>query len=87
MNLFTKQQQTQTLKQTCGTKGEGVNQEFGGNKYTLLYIKQIIIKDLLHSRGNSIQYSGITCMGKEAEKDGSMYTESLCCIPETNTTL
>ena len=42
----------------------------------------------LHSRGNYAQYLVITYNGKESEK--SMYihkTESLCCTPETNTTL
>ena len=36
-------------------KGErGINWEFGINIYTLLYIKQITDKDLLHSTGNSV---------------------------------
>ena len=49
-------------------KGEGVwriDWEF--KIYTLLYIKQIINKDLLYTTGNSIQYSVITYMGKESE--------------------
>ena len=36
----------------------------GINIYTLLYIKQIINKDLLHSTGNSTQYSVLIYMGK-----------------------
>ena len=36
----------------------------GINIYTLLYIKQIINKDLLYSTGNSTQYSVIIYMGK-----------------------
>ena len=55
------------------TKGERqggeINKEFGINIYTLLYIKQIINKDLLYSTENSTQYSVITYMGKESEKE------------------
>ena len=55
------------------TKGErvegGINEEFEINIYTLLYIKQIINRDLLYSTGNSTQYSVITYMGKESEKE------------------
>ena len=42
-----------------------------------------------YNTGNCIQYAVITCNGKESEK-GYVYTcitESLRCIPETNTTL
>ena len=52
------------------TKGErwwgGINWESGINIYTLLYIKEIINKDLLYSTGNSTQYSVITYNGKES---------------------
>ena len=44
------------------TKGEesiGINQEFGINIYTLLYIKQMTIKDLPYSTGNYIQYNNL----------------------------
>ena len=42
---------------TKGEKEEGsTNQKYGINKYKLLYIKQIGIKDLLYSTGNYIQY-------------------------------
>ena len=71
------------------TKGEmlggGIKQKLGINIHTLLYIKQITNKDLLYSTGNSTQYSVITYMRKESEK--VYITESLCCTPETNTTL
>ena len=50
-------------------KGGGTNQEFGINIYTLLYIKQVINKDLLYSTGNSTQYSVMTHLGKESEKE------------------
>ena len=75
MNLFTKQKQT---LQTNLPKGKGVavggggrwiNEEVGINTYTLPYVKQIINKDLLYSTRNSTQYSVITYMGKESEKE------------------
>ena len=79
----------------------GINWEIRIHRYTLLYIKQVTNKDLLYSTGNSTQYSVITYMGKESEKDCIciyihiymyMYmhihiTDSLCCIAETNTAL
>ena len=95
MNLFTKQKQTHRLrKQTYGYQrgkggGGGINQEVRINIYTILYIKQIINKDLLYTTGNCTQYSVRTYMGKESEKE-QIYvctTDSLCCTPETNTTL
>ena len=52
-----------------GKGGEGINYEVLINIYTLLYIKQIINKDLLYSIENSTQYSVITYMGKESEKE------------------
>ena len=52
-----------------------------------LYTKYINNKDLLHSStGNYIQYLVITYNRKESEKNMCI-TESLCCIPETNTIL
>ena len=46
------------------TKGErdggGINWEFGINVYTLLYIKYITNKDVLHNTGNHAQYFVIT---------------------------
>ena len=53
----------------CGAGGWWIDQQFGINIYTLLYIKQITNKDLLYSTGNSTQYSVITYMGKESEKE------------------
>ena len=49
--------------------GGGINQELGTNIHTLLYIKWITNRDLLYSTGNSAQYSAITYMGKESEKE------------------
>ena len=46
------------------TKGEreggGINQEYGMNRYTLLHIKQVNNKDLVHSTENCIQRLVIT---------------------------
>ena len=95
MNLFTKQKSTHRhRKQTYGCqrgKGVWINQEFGIKIYTLLYIKQITNKDLLYSTGNYIQYLVITYSGRECKKRIYIFlytciTESLCCVPETNTT-
>ena len=65
------------------TWGEVINQETGINVYTLLYIKQIVNKDLLYSTKNSTQNSVITYMGKESEKECvCIYiyvSDSLCC--------
>ena len=47
----------------------GINQEFGINVYTLLYIKQINNKDLLYSTGNYVHYLVINYNGKESEKE------------------
>ena len=72
MKLFSRQKQTRRhRKQTYGYqwgKG-GINQGFGINRYTLLYIKQITNKDLLYSTGNYIQYLVINYNGKESEKE------------------
>ena len=94
MNLFTKQKQTHRQKTNLWLPkgkggGGGINQEFGINTCTLLYIKQVNNKDLLYSTGNYIQYLVITYNGKEYEKVyiSICITESLCCTPETNTTL
>ena len=91
MNLFTRQKQThrhrkQTYNYQRGKEWGKINQEFGINRYTLLYIKKINNKDLLYNTGNSIQYLVITYNGKESEKEYIHRTESFCCTPETNTT-
>ena len=51
----------------------GINEEFGINRYTLLYIKWIKNEDLLYSTGNYIQYLIITYNGKEPEKGKYVY--------------
>ena len=78
MNLFAKDRLTGFKNKFMVTKSErlrgGINQEFGINTYTLLYIKQIINKDIR----NSTQYSVITYMGKESE------TEWIYVYPQPN---
>ena len=73
MNLFTKQKQSHRCgKQTYGYQGKragGINWEIGIDMYALLYLRWITNKDLLYSTGNSIQYSVITYMRKESEKE------------------
>ena len=53
MNLFTNQKQTHRLR------------EFGTDTYTLLYLKQIMNKDLLYSAGNSAQCDAAVWVGGE----------------------
>ena len=47
-------------------EGGGINWEIGIDIHTLLYIKQIMNKDLLYSKGNSTQYSIMAYMQKES---------------------
>ena len=63
-----------------------LNQEFGISRYTLVYVKQMN-KMLLSSTGNYIQYPVINHNGQEYEKEDICVSESLCCMPESNTTL
>ena len=73
MNLIQNRKLTDPENELMDTKGEmqegGINQELGINVHTPLYIKYITNKDLLHSTGNSNQYSGITYMRKETENE------------------
>ena len=50
----------------------GIDQEFGIDMYTLLYLKWITNKDQLDSTGNSAQHYVTTQIGKEFET-GYMY--------------
>ena len=43
--------------------------EFGIGTCTLLYMEQMVSRDLLYSTGNSTQYSVILYMGKEYVKE------------------
>ena len=55
--------------------GGRMNQDAGINIHTLLNLKQIINKDLLYSIENATQYSVVTYMGKESEKNRYMYMQ------------
>ena len=47
-------------------------------------------RNLLNSAGNFTQYSVMAYMGKESKKRVNIHLsiiDSLCCTPETNTTL
>ena len=55
-NELTKQKETHRLRErTYGCCEEGIVREFGMVMYTLLYLKCITNKDLLHSTWNSGQ--------------------------------
>ena len=65
-NLFTKQKETHRLReQTCSCQGEGegkgIVRELGMDRYTLLYLKWIINKDLLYSTWTSDQHYVAAC--------------------------
>ena len=64
MNLFTKQKEAHRRREQiygCQRgKGRGINCEFGINRYTLLYTKQINNKDLLAISYFRVQYLVIT---------------------------
>ena len=58
------------LMVTTGERwGEGIDWEFGTGIYTLLYMEWMINRDLLYSTENTIQYSMISNVGKESEKE------------------
>ena len=65
--LFTKQKHILTLK-TNLPKGTGLGEGWTG-MCTLLHMEWMINGDLLYSTGDSAQYSVITYMGKESEKE------------------
>ena len=74
MNLFTKQKWSQRCRKQAwlprGKEGLGrINWGIGIDIYTLLYIKQVMNKNLLYSPGNSTQYSVMTYMGTESKKE------------------
>ena len=75
-----------------------INQEFGINRYKLLYMKQVNNKVLLYSTVNYNQYSVISHNGKEMKKNIYVYTYMLqlllsrfsrvrlCATPQTAAT-
>ena len=56
-----------------GRMEEGIFRELGMDMYTLLHLKWITNKDLLHSTGNSAQYYVATRMGGISGENGYMY--------------
>ena len=54
---------------TGGSEAGGIVWEFGIGMYTLSYLKQKSNKDLLYRTGNLAQYSVLTEIGKEFEKE------------------
>ena len=80
-HVFAKQTDSQT-------QGRGID-SFGINRYTLLYIKEIINKLPRYNKGTPL-YSPITYREKKLKMTGEMYiyiyiTDPFCCTPETNT--
>ena len=71
MNVY-KKQTRRHRKQIMVMKGEKggdeINQAFGINRYTVLYIKQITNKDLWFSTGNYTQYFVTIYKRKESGK-------------------
>ena len=66
----------------------GKNREIGIDVYTVLYVKQVINKNLLYSTGNfySIFCNG-PCGKRMKKKVNICITDSTLCIPKTHTTL
>ena len=74
----------------------GIKWETGTDIYTLLYVKWITNKDLLHSTRNSPQYSLMTQVGKKSLKESGYVCVCVCVhiknlihsgTAETHTTL
>ena len=87
MSLFMKQKQTHRQKTNLLLqKGEEINQEFGINIYTLLFVKQINNKVLLYSTGNYIEYPIIICNGNEYDKEDIQMKTALHQIPKQHGT-
>ena len=69
-------------------QGEGIIREYGMDMYTLLYLKWITNKDPLYSIWNSIQCYVVSLDKRRVwGRVDTCITESLCCPPETITTL
>ena len=73
-----------------GGKEWGRDREFWVDVYTLLYLKWMTNKFLPYSTGNSGQWYVAAWMGGEfggRMDTGICMAESLCCLPETITTV
>ena len=90
MNISVKQKQNHGHREQTGGCQGGGGMDWGvwdQQMQTIIYRKVLV-----YSTGNYIQYPVINHNGKEYEKECIYYiyiciTESLCCTPETNTTL
>ena len=60
-------------KETGWGMWEEIDQEFGISMCTLLDMEWMVSGDLLYSTGYSTQYSVITYVGKNLEKNGYVY--------------
>ena len=70
------------------SRGEGLVGEFGMNMCTLLYLKWITNTVLLDGTGNSARCGSLDRKGLRGIIDTCVYmAESLCCPPESVTTL
>ena len=71
------------------TRGMRINWEIGIDIYTLLYIISYIItsKNLVYGTGNPTLYSNDLYGKRILKRVDICITDSLCCTPETNTTL
>ena len=59
---LTKQKETHRLRERAyGCQGKGIVRELGMDRYTLLYLKWIINKDLLYSTWTSDQHYVAAC--------------------------
>ena len=88
MNLFTKQKQTELLKQTYGyRRGSMGRRDKSGawDEHTYTTVYKVDNKcDLLYGTGNSTQYSDNPYEKRVWKSLNICVTEALCCTPETN---
>ena len=90
-NELTEQKETQRHReQTYGCQGDGTVSEFAMDRYTLLYLKWITNKDLLYKH---MELCSMLCGSLDGRRVWRRMgicrcmAKSLCCPPETITTL
>ena len=66
---------------TRGLGRVGINWKTGIEIYTLPYIKEITSKNLLYSKGNSIQYFLKSYMGSPGDTSGKADVRDMSSIP------